>query len=150
MECPICYEPINLLYETPCHHKFCYLCLKTAYLNQNLKCPLCRANLPADLCENAKLTEKISIPNVVWTYSGRHGGMWYYDINSNELIEAGYQNFLNDSTQNTINLTILNKPYVINFDTMVQKGPYGSREIQRLDIATSEDIKGMAGLRLTN
>lgn len=149
MECPICYEIMDLTYETPCHHQFCYLCLKTSYILQNRKCPLCRGDLPVDLCNNAILKDNIEIPSICWAYSGRKGGMWYYDITSNEIIEEAYQKFLLNNENKKIKMIILGKTYNVNFSKMIQKGDNGSRKIFRLD--SNKDIvnvKGIAGLRI--
>ena len=46
MECPICYETIQLVNSctTPCGHSFCFNCMIQA-LQQNGTCPCCRAPL---------------------------------------------------------------------------------------------------------
>lgn len=151
MECPICYENIDLLYETPCNHKFCYLCLKTSFMCQNKKCPLCRADLPNDLCNNAILKEDIQRVDVYWTYSGRNNGMWQYDINSNELLEQGYQNFLTNPNLKKIKIKILGKEFTINYSKMIQKGERGSRKILRVNSEqNTQNVKGIAGLRKEN
>lgn len=150
--CPICYDNINLIYETPCGHKFCYLCLKTSFLANIKTCPLCRSTLPDNLPESASSNHQINIPNICWAYTGRNNGIWYYDISSNEIIEDGYQKYLIDNTNHKLNITIIGKSYIIDFNKMTQKADGGGlRKIARININDKNDeylFKGMSGLQL--
>lgn len=46
-ECPICYDDINDIAVTSCHHSFCVTCLDTWMdVNENMpSCPMCRTSL---------------------------------------------------------------------------------------------------------
>lgn len=44
LECPICYENECNVMETTCKHSFCIRCI-SKWLNQDGKCPLCRATI---------------------------------------------------------------------------------------------------------
>lgn len=47
VECPICYDPIEIMFTLPCKHVFCKDCLNKYFLrlcrdNQTINCPFCR------------------------------------------------------------------------------------------------------------
>jgi hypothetical protein len=151
-ECPICYDNINLIYETTCKHRFCYLCLKRSFLSDNKECPLCREPLPDDLCERASSKYEFDIPDICWSYSGFKDGVWYYDISSTEIIEEAYQKYLIDNKKYRFNISILGRQYIINFDNMTQKSDKKVvRNIFRIDRNqdnSEHELKGMAGLKI--
>eukprot|EP01080_Neovahlkampfia_damariscottae_P007157 gene7157-11470_t len=48
-QCPICFEHLEEVVSTPCHHKFCKSCLLKTYNLKN-KCPICRRNIHIEDC----------------------------------------------------------------------------------------------------
>lgn len=152
-ECPICYDKLILPYVSECNHTFCYMCLKIAYIH-DARCPMCRADLPREVYEEAYVTEKSSDwaeDSIVWLYSGRSEGWWRYDPITNQNIESGYNCHLRNPVERSIMVKILNRDYVIDYLEMTQRpsGDSGvSRKIKRLEGDIEETIKGIAGLRL--
>ena len=137
--CPICYEEKYLEFSSVCGHSFCYLCLKQALIVNN-KCPMCRTELSRDLIEEAEGCEDIKGK---WMYSGRNNGWWYYDKESDKIIEDHYQR-----QDQLFSVEIMGKNYSIDLDNMTQTAPNNFvRQIKRK--CDEEDIvKGIAGLQI--
>lgn len=145
IECSICLEKCTLPYKLECSHVFCFLCLKRSYESTNRHCPLCRSYITKKTLRDAQLSEDLP-DDEVWMYAGRHDGFWVYDPVSQEILEKGYQEYLNDNSKTTIQLEILGKTYDVNFETMMQNYGGLKRKIKR-DIPDDE-TKGMAGLKI--
>lgn len=80
-ECPICLQPCMHPVELPCHHVFCFLCIKGAALQGNSKCAICRAAFSYTLLNNPNLkdasqllTESKTASGYQWYYESRGGG----------------------------------------------------------------------------
>jgi hypothetical protein len=123
--------------------------------SNNNGCPVCRANIPNDVYENAKMAEiTMKDVNYRWLYSGRNNGWWAYSDSHNRIIEDAYNSFLQDSTSTT-NINVYGKNYCINFSHMTQRSPYGDwRNLKRLgtiedlDNFDEKSLKGIAGIRV--
>lgn len=94
-ECSACHTTqIKLPYTLDCGHVFCYLCLKARY-EINPMCNSCGVVIDPNVYENARGNKKTDVDQAVqWLYSGRVNGWWYYDQNTNQKLEEGYQAYL--------------------------------------------------------
>ena len=158
-ECSICFQTKELKWTLSCGHSFCYLCLKGSIESNDAGCPICRADIPSDIYENAKMADMdTEIPmedvNYRWLYSGRNTGWWAYTDSHNRIIEDAYNSFLQDSTS-TADINIYGKIYTINFSHMTQKSPHGDwRNVKRLgsvedlDNFDEKSLKGIAGIQV--
>ena len=148
--CAICLQPIKLIFTLSCNHSFCYLCLKESLMKSCNTCSLCRHPIDNSIIEHAKTSHTIDMNNHTskWLYSGRNDGWWYYDTETSTDIERGYQQFLLDPTNSTINITVLGKTYTINFTEMTQRSLFNVRDIKRESDVDKSQIKGIAGLQL--
>lgn len=148
--CAICLQPIKLGYNLQCKHSFCYLCLKEAMLKSCNTCPLCRHSIDLTIIENAKTSSNIHIDSnkSIWLYSGRNDGWWYYDTETDTIIEHAYQQFIIHPDKSSIDITILGKSYTIDFNDMKQRSLYATRSIKRESEIDKSQIKGIAGLQL--
>ena len=113
-----------------------------------LKCPLCRSDVPANFFDDANIlsSENVNIATFEgtfhWYYEGRNG-WWLFDARASEEIEEEFQN---KSAQ--CEVMIAGFIYIIDFTNMVQyrkDTPSRKRQIKR-DQAESK-TKGIAGLR---
>ena len=144
-ECCICLDKIKLSITLQCQHKFCYLCLKAAF-DVNEKCPLCRRDISQEIIDNATLETKVDTDQIRWMYSGRNNGWWYYEPSISDTIEKGYQKFLDD--ESNLEVDIMGRVYIIDYDEMVQTYKNYSRKIQRKTDQESVVVKGIAGMKL--
>nr|QBK85429.1 MAG: WWE domain protein [Marseillevirus LCMAC101] len=133
--------------------------MKGSIESTNNGCPICRGAIPDDVYENAKMkdTAAIEMDNVDyrWLYCGRNNGWWAYTDTHNRIIEAAFQDFLENNVDNSVSIVIYGKSYAVNFTAMTQTSPHGdTRGIKRL--ATDEDLenfdetslKGIAGIQI--
>lgn len=81
-ECAVCLQPCVHPAELPCHHVFCYLCVK-GVANQSKRCPMCRHEIPQDFLERPRLVELDELVKNVetteeyrWFYEGRNGKIY--------------------------------------------------------------------------
>ena len=158
-ECPICKSNFKFPIKLGCGHEFCYLCLK-ASLRLNNNCPYCRQDtVPPKINEEAKFPDdqKLEIPVIIWIYSGRNNGWWYYDLDTNLELETKYTEYLKDKNKFERKVWLLSKPYQINFITMTQISDdihSNIRKIKRIDTSVesidtfNKLIKGIAGLQI--
>jgi hypothetical protein len=162
--CTFCLEenenrelPIKLL---NCSHTFCYMCIKSYLLSTGkFKCPLCRATIPKDILEhvtkfeleNEKIMEDKS--NKIWRYSGKNNGWWKYNISCNKKLNEHYDEYVDDNTKNSFEISIGYNKYLIDFDKMQQISLDGTK-IRNIkftepdDTSMDELTKGMAGIQL--
>lgn len=163
-DCCICLDRIKLPYKLDCNHTYCFLCLKTLYIKSNNDvCPLCRKPISTKIFEDS-LSQKTetncsssSEVNIKWIYSGRNSGWWYYDFQTNELIEQNYQKYMKNSDEISprFEIYLFYNKYTIDFSNMVQISSNNSykRNIKRIEDKEVEDkniydIKGIAGLKI--
>ena len=149
-ECCICFCQMKLPYFLECKHIFCYLCIKQSLFSGNKKCPMCRNPISNDIIENA--SSKFQEPESLWLYASRSkDGWWYYDENTSDIIEKGWQNYNNGpKSEKTIQINIIGMNCTINFEKMIQiSDTYRYREIIRKDKVDITKIKGSAGLQKT-
>lgn len=107
MECSICLQTVKLPYKLPCHHSFCYLCLKFAIINIRPVCPLCRQPVPESIIREASINDiaedtgnNEDAIDVKWFYRGRHHGYWQFDPDANQELEVCYQDWLQQDSPN--------------------------------------------------
>jgi len=128
-------------------------------------CPLCRTKIDPLFFEKAKLTkaeyemrQAASAVEYQWKYSGRGGGWWLYDNQTNELIEKYYQTFLSSGApppDAPFTIRVGADKYAIDFVTMHQVNvltPGKKRAIQReakkeLFAKHEAGVKGQAGVK---
>ena len=152
MECAICLQKCVHPVRLPCHHIFCFLCVKGA-AHQSKKCAMCRREIPENYFDNPNLIEVVNdnaIPvfddGFRWYYEGKNG-WWLYDQRTSNDIEAAFKN-----QQDKCELLIAGFLYVVDFIRMVQyrrSEPNRARKIRR-DRLEQVTIKGVAGLKRTD
>jgi hypothetical protein len=148
-ECPVCFDPFKTPIILACEHKFCYLCIKSTLQFGNYKCPICRADVPQSIVEDAVADINIfeAYENTyVWFYSGRNGGWWSYQSDHNKIIEDYWDKYKTGGPEEfTINICSVD--YAIDFINMTQTSTknFAVRKIKR-DVGAIEH-KGQAGLR---
>lgn len=151
--CAVCLEKPEPPYSLPCNHIFCYLCLKQAAETGGMQCPLCRAVIPDFVLEEAKISDEVFVLEDKagnWMYSGRTDGWWFYAPETDDVLEASWGAYQNGGAS-SINVDILGRTYVINFENMEQSCASNgtTRNIKRaVDINEGELVKGLAGLRV--
>ena len=87
-ECAICLETTNLTLTIPCHHRFCFLCLKGVL---DFRCPLCRRAFDKELLDKPAI-KVLPVPKSEphWAYSSRNireAKWWLFDDRTSAFIE---------------------------------------------------------------
>ncbi|XP_057691421.1 E3 ubiquitin-protein ligase rnf146 [Corythoichthys intestinalis] len=152
-ECAICLQSCVHPVQLPCHHIFCFLCVKGASW-QSKRCALCRQEVPDDFLERPTLLSpeelKASaggrggeVSDHAWYYEGRNG-WWQYDVRTSRELEDAFSR-----GKKTAEMLIAGFLYVADLENMVQyrRNEHGRRRKIKRDVL---DIpkKGVAGLRL--
>ncbi|CAL8313598.1 unnamed protein product [Lota lota] len=152
-ECAICLQSCVHPVCLPCHHVFCFLCMKGASW-QSKRCALCRQEVPEDFLERPKLLSPEELRAVAggsragrgdhaWYYEGR-GGWWQYDERTSGELEDAFAK----GTTST-EMLIVGILYVADLENMVQyrRNEHARRRRMKRD-AVGVPKKGVAGLRL--
>ncbi|XP_061919481.1 E3 ubiquitin-protein ligase rnf146 [Entelurus aequoreus] len=152
-ECAICLQSCVHPVQLPCHHVFCFLCVKGASW-QSKRCALCRQEVPDDFLERPTLLSPEELKasaggrggassDHAWYYEGRNG-WWQYDVRTSRELEDAFS-----KGKKTAEMLIAGFLYVADLENMVQyrRNEHGRRRKMKRDIL---DIpkKGVAGLRL--
>ncbi|MED6282257.1 hypothetical protein CHARACLAT_030188 [Characodon lateralis] len=152
-ECAICLQSCVHPVQLPCHHVFCFLCVKGASW-QSKRCALCRQEVPDDFLEKPTLLSPEELKasaggrggaasDHAWYYEGRNG-WWQYDERTSRELEDAFS-----KGKKTAEMLIAGFLYVADLENMVQyrRNEHGRRRKMKRDIL---DIpkKGVAGLRL--
>nr|XP_020452386.1 E3 ubiquitin-protein ligase RNF146 [Monopterus albus]XP_020452387.1 E3 ubiquitin-protein ligase RNF146 [Monopterus albus] len=152
-ECAICLQSCVHPVQLPCHHIFCFLCVKGASW-QSKRCALCRQEVPDDFLERPTLLSPEELKasaggrggatsDHAWYYEGRNG-WWQYDERTSRELEDAFSR-----GKKTAEMLIAGFLYVADLENMVQyrRNEHGRRRKMKRDIL---DIpkKGVAGLRL--
>lgn len=152
-ECAICLQSCVHPVQLPCHHVFCFLCVKGASW-QSKRCALCRQEVPDDFLERPTLLSPEELKasaggrggatsNHAWYYEGRNG-WWQYDERTSRELEDAFS-----KGKKTAEMLIAGFLYVADLENMVQyrRNEHGRRRKMKRDVL---DIpkKGVAGLRL--
>ncbi|XP_054898327.1 E3 ubiquitin-protein ligase rnf146-like [Poeciliopsis prolifica] len=152
-ECAICLQSCVHPVQLPCHHVFCFLCVKGASW-QSKRCALCRQEVPDDFLERPTLLSPEELKasaggrsgaasDHAWYYEGRNG-WWQYDERTSRELEDAFS-----KGKKTAEMLIAGFLYVADLENMVQyrRNEHGRRRKMKRDII---DIpkKGVAGLRL--
>ncbi|XP_071486971.1 uncharacterized protein [Diadema antillarum] len=161
-DCAVCLQSCIHPVELPCHHVFCFLCMKGAS-TQYRRCALCRQEIPQDFFSSPKLlylqeeeraeeeeveeartaVAKESEESYTWFYEGRNG-WWEYEERTKAELEDSYR-----ANKRTFELLIAGYVYVIDLDSMLQyrrSDPSRRRRIKR-DLVSAPK-KGIAGLKI--
>lgn len=152
-ECAICLQSCIHPVQLPCHHVFCFLCVKGASW-QSKRCALCRQEVPDDFLERPTLLSPEELKasaggrsgaanDHAWYYEGRNG-WWQYDERTSRELEDAFS-----KGKKTAEMLIAGFLYVADLENMVQyrRNEHGRRRKMKRDVL---DIpkKGVAGLRL--
>ncbi|XP_051262990.1 E3 ubiquitin-protein ligase rnf146 [Dicentrarchus labrax] len=152
-ECAICLQSCVHPVQLPCHHVFCFLCVKGASW-QSKRCALCRQEVPDDFLERPTLLSPEELKasaggrggaasDHAWYYEGRNG-WWQYDERTSRELEDAFS-----KGKNRAEMLIAGFLYVADLENMVQyrRNEHGRRRKMKRDVL---DIpkKGVAGLRL--
>ncbi|KAM9310689.1 E3 ubiquitin-protein ligase rnf146-like [Pholidichthys leucotaenia] len=152
-ECAICLQSCVHPVQLPCHHVFCFLCVKGASW-QSKRCALCRQEVPDDFLERPTLLSPEELKasaggrggaasDHAWYYEGRNG-WWQYDERTSRELEDAFS-----KGKKTTEMLIAGFLYVADLENMVQyrRNEHGRRRKMKRDVL---DIpkKGVAGLRL--
>lgn len=93
--CKICDKKIALSYKLKCNHTFCFLCIKTHYLNKYQRCPTCYRNIDSLSPSYIKNYDINFEDGFIWVYSSNFSTYWWcYDSESNKQIELIYNDYL--------------------------------------------------------
>ncbi len=112
-ECPLCNKTPNLKYTLNCGDTYCFLCIKTYFLEGNEECPTCKTFI-SDEIETVRadeLTDDLKInQHVFWLYESNYGNhSWCYDNVSTEQLEQiwlDYNRRKNIGKNNEIEITV--------------------------------------------
>lgn len=124
-------------------------------------CPTCRGDVSEKEIERPVIHTN-DVFTSKWLYQGRDGVKWWrYDEETSEIIEKGYQSYLQDNESEDPKFHIGNNEYAIDFGAMKQYNihvPGRSRTIRRVEPcnagssssdAISEDlINGIGGIKI--
>ncbi|XP_021943272.1 E3 ubiquitin-protein ligase rnf146 isoform X2 [Folsomia candida] len=149
LECPICLQACIHPVELPCHHIFCFLCIKGVAMQGQSRCAICRAPIPHSVLTHPRLKDvsqlyKHTKADHEWFYEARGGGWWQYDERSMQELDRAYE-----TGSSSCQLLIAGHVYEIDFSQMLQYRSNNrnlSRRIKR-DVAQSEK-RGVAGIRV--
>lgn len=118
MECPICFEYINISCIPSCTHHFCYTCLiKWCNHKNEPKCPICKANIREIKFDkefdelNNKLINLQNIDNNPEEINNKYFNnlIIYNDyINKFNINKKIYLDFNNDNSDFSIGITVKN------------------------------------------
>uniref|UniRef100_A0A3Q1KGV8 E3 ubiquitin-protein ligase n=1 Tax=Anabas testudineus TaxID=64144 RepID=A0A3Q1KGV8_ANATE len=152
-ECAICLQSCVHPVQLPCHHVFCFLCVKGASW-QSKRCALCRQEVPDDFLERPTLLSPEELKasaggrggaasDHAWYYEGRNG-WWQYDERTSRELEDAFS-----KGKKTAEMLIAGFLYVADLENMVQyrRNEHGRRRKMKRDILNIPK-KGVAGLRL--
>lgn len=150
-DCPVCLQNASFPVELPCHHIFCFLCVK-GVANRSRRCALCRQDIPADFFRDPKLLCKDEIKEkslhmfddgYQWFYEGRNG-WWQYDERTSCELESKYK-----KGEKIFELLIAGFLYVIDLENMRQcrRNDQTRRRRIRRDLRNIPGVKGIAGLK---
>lgn len=150
-DCPVCLQNASFPVELPCHHIFCFLCVKGA-AHRDKRCALCRQDIPADFLRDPKLLCKDEIKEkslcifdegYQWFYEGRNG-WWQYDERTSCELEKKYK-----KGDKVFELLIAGFLYVIDLENMRQfrRNDQTRRRRIRRDLRNIPGVKGIAGLK---
>jgi hypothetical protein len=174
-KCTICLGKLNLPVKLKCGHSFCFLCLKSTKpgaVAGKTNCALCRKQIDIDinklsLADIAVQDDVICLddqvmntyPKTVWLYSSNDvTSWWYYDNETNKLIEELYGKFTN-KTADDFKIHIGAREYELDFETMLQvlgSDETKKRAIKRLEMTDEKQeellrqqykVRGIAGVR---
>lgn len=174
-QCTVCMSKLNLPVKLICGHSFCFLCIKSTKLeamSDKINCPLCREPIDINIekltladikvdSDTICLDDDISsaYPKIVWMYASNDiTSWWYYDIETNKVIEELYQKYVNKS-QADFQIHIGAKQYDLDFDNLSQhlsSDKAKKRPIKRLEITDESQentfkkqhkVRGVAGVR---
>uniref|UniRef100_A0A1A7YDB8 E3 ubiquitin-protein ligase n=1 Tax=Iconisemion striatum TaxID=60296 RepID=A0A1A7YDB8_9TELE len=156
-ECAICLQSCVHPVQLPCHHVFCFLCVKGASWHSK-RCALCRQEIPEDFLERPVLLSPEELKaaaaglsqsgtgshgDYAWYYEGRNG-WWQYDERTSRELEDAFV-----KGRKSTEMLIAGFLYVADLENMVQyrRNEHGRRRKIKRD---GVDIpkKGVAGLRL--
>ncbi|XP_016402492.1 E3 ubiquitin-protein ligase rnf146-like, partial [Sinocyclocheilus rhinocerous] len=153
-ECAICLQSCVHPVRLPCHHIFCFLCVKGASWHSK-RCALCRGEVPEDFLERPTLLSPEELKasatggrgtgtgGHAWYYEGRNG-WWQYDERTSRELEDAF-----NKGKKSAEMLIAGFLYVADLENMVQyrRNEHGRRRRMKRDVV---DIpkKGVAGLRL--
>lgn len=150
LECPICLQSCQFPVQLPCHHIFCFLCVK-GVVSRGKGCALCRHAISSDFLFKPNLLYQELLEQTVtfddgygWFYEGTDG-WWQYDDRTSSDLElhhkAGHQ---------SCELLIAGFVYIIDLANMVQfrrNDRTKKRRIKR-DLINIQQRKGIAGLKV--
>ncbi|XP_072250794.1 E3 ubiquitin-protein ligase rnf146-like [Leuresthes tenuis] len=152
-ECAICLQSCVHPVQLPCHHVFCFLCVKGASW-QSKRCALCRQEVPDDFLERPTLLSPEELKasaggrggatsDHAWYYEGRNG-WWQYDERTSRELEDAFS-----KGKKTAEMLIAGFLYVADLENMVQyrRNEHGRRRKMKRDVLNIPK-KGVAGLRL--
>ncbi|XP_028326541.1 E3 ubiquitin-protein ligase rnf146-like [Gouania willdenowi] len=152
-ECAICLQSCVHPVQLPCHHVFCFLCVKGASW-QSKRCALCRQEVPEDFLERPTLLSPEELKasaggrsgaanDHAWYYEGRNG-WWQYDERTSRELEDAFS-----KGKKTAEMLIAGFLYVADLENMVQyrRNEHGRRRKMKRDVLNIPK-KGVAGLRL--
>ncbi|XP_056150840.1 E3 ubiquitin-protein ligase rnf146-like [Lampris incognitus] len=157
-DCAICLQSCVHPVCLPCHHVFCFLCVKGASWHSK-RCALCRQEVPEDFLERPTLLSPEELkaaaagvrrgmeggPHVeyAWYYEGRNGWWQYDERTSRELEEALVKG------RKSAEMLIAGFLYVADLENMVQyrRNEHSRRRRMKRDVVGIPK-KGVAGLRL--
>lgn len=142
-----CVNPVKL----PCHHMFCYLCLKGVTARNN-RCALCREAIPIGFLDQSVMLKTDEIKRTltesnIWFYEAKNGGWWVYERRVAEEIEKAFRD-----QKAQVHVQISGFLYTVDLVNMFQyreDKPDRKRHIKRGGV--NEDcIKGVAGICIEN
>ncbi|ODN00195.1 hypothetical protein Ocin01_06485 [Orchesella cincta] len=152
LECPICLQPCMHPVELPCHHVFCFLCIKgVAMQGPQSRCAICRAQIPYSVLTNphlkdvSQLTKEPKVANgYQWYYESRSGGWWQYDERTMQDLEKAFSNKLL-----TCQLLLAGHIYVVDFTQMIQYRSNNRNVSRRIKRGINLEKRGVAGIRIS-
>uniref|UniRef100_A0A3Q2P895 E3 ubiquitin-protein ligase n=1 Tax=Fundulus heteroclitus TaxID=8078 RepID=A0A3Q2P895_FUNHE len=159
-ECAICLQSCVHPVRLPCHHVFCFLCVKGASWHSK-RCALCRQEIPEDFLERPVLLSLEELKAAAaglsrgsggggesggdhaWYYEGRNG-WWQYDERTSRELEEAFM-----KGRKCTEMLIAGFLYVADLENMVQyrRNEHGRRRKMKRDVVNIPK-KGVAGLRL--
>ncbi|KAM4633900.1 E3 ubiquitin-protein ligase rnf146-like isoform 2-T2 [Polymixia lowei] len=160
LECAICLQSCVHPVRLPCHHVFCFLCVKGASWHSK-RCALCRQEVPEDFLERPMLLSpeelKAAAAGVgrgggtgvgshgdrAWYYEGSNG-WWQYDERTSRELEEAFA-----KGRKSTEMLIAGFLYVADLENMVQyrRNEHIRRRKMKRDVLGIPK-KGVAGLRL--
>lgn len=156
INCQKCHMSATLPIKLSCGDDFCFLCIKSHYLNGNKTCPKCHQNIHLNQLNVNNLLDTSDLGpsrKIYWLYSARFGDNWWcYSSDQNIKIENMYSDFLKSMGIINDEPDPNSKTSIIDYDTGVNHtaNNFDNYILSVCDMDFKVDFKQMVQINTVN